>query len=124
MRIRRMIPVLLLVLAVSLLWNLQVGAYGIFTAEPPESGNCSQCHTDWPGATHTMHQAFDCDSCHIPFGSPVASSACAGCHDGEDAILELHSPFEGPADMAYCGYCHEGVSAESRNWGEVKALFH
>jgi len=124
MRIKRMLVAVVLLLAVTVLWNLQVGAYDVFTADPPPSSNCSQCHTDWPGATHTDHQAFDCDSCHMRFGSPVEPSSCAGCHDGAESLLNLHSPFEGPGDMAYCGYCHDGVSSESRNWGEVKALFH
>ena len=124
MRITRTLLALLCVLAVSVLWNLQVGAYGVFTADPPESSNCTQCHTDWPGATHTVHQAFSCNNCHIPFGTPVAPSACTGCHDGATAILTLHSPLEGPGDQSYCGYCHAGVGAESRNWGGVKALFH
>ena len=124
MRIKRTILALMCVLAVSILWNLQVGAYELFTAEPPESSNCSQCHTDWPGDTHTAHQDFSCDNCHIPFGTPVATNSCTGCHDGATAIQNLHSGFEGPGDQAYCGYCHEGVAAESRNWGGVKALFH
>jgi hypothetical protein len=119
---RTMIGVAVLA-ATSILWTLQVGAYGVFTADPPESSNCSQCHTDWPGATHNIHQAFECNNCHIPFGSPVEPSACSACHVAAD-ILTLHSPLEGPGDMAYCGYCHAGVDSESRNWGEVKALFH
>ena len=123
MRIKRMIMAVLCVVAVSILWSLQVGAYGVFTADPPESSNCSQCHTDWPGDTHTVHQAFSCDNCHIPFGTPVAPSSCAGCHDGATALLNLHSPLEGPGDQAYCGYCHAGVGAENLNWGETKALF-
>lgn len=123
MRIKRTFLGLLCVLAVSFLWNLQVDAYDVFTATPPESANCSQCHTDWPGATHTFHRTFSCDNCHIPFGTPVESNACSGCHDGEAAILTLHSPLEGPGDQSYCGYCHESVGAESHNWGEIKALF-
>ncbi len=119
---RTMIGVVVLV-AISILWNLEVGAYGVFTADPPESSNCSQCHSDWPGATHTVHQGlFDCSSCHIPFGSPVETSSCAGCHDAA-GLLTQHSQLEGPGDLAYCGYCHSGVSSETRNWGEVKALF-
>lgn len=118
---RTMIGVVVLV--ISMLWNLQVGAYSVFKADPPESSNCSQCHSDWPGATHTVHQAFDCSSCHIPFGSPVETSTCSVCHNAAD-LLTLHSPLEGPGDQSYCGYCHAGVSSETRNWGEVKALFH
>jgi len=123
MRIKRTILGLLCVLTVAILWNLQVGAYGVFTADPPESSNCSQCHTDWPGATHSFHQSFACDNCHPDFITPVVSSSCTGCHNGASSILNLHSSLEGPGDMRYCGYCHEGVGAESRNWGEVKALF-
>ena len=120
---RTMVGVVVLV-AISMLWNLQVGAYGVFKADPPESSNCSQCHSDWPGATHTFHSdAFNCNNCHIPFNTPVETSACAVCHDAAD-LLTLHSPLEGPGDQAYCGYCHEGVSSETRRWGEVKALFH
>ena len=111
------------IVAISVLWNLEVGAYGVFTADPVESGNCTQCHTDWPGATHDFHKdAFDCNSCHIPFGTPVAPSACAVCHDATE-LLTLHSPLEGPGDQAYCGNCHTGVNSDTRNWGEVKALF-
>ena len=123
MRVKRTILGLFCVLTVSLLWSLQAGAYNVFTADPPESSNCSQCHTDWPGTTHSVHQAFECSNCHIS-GEPVAPSSCAGCHGGAVAILTLHSPLEGPGDMNYCGYCHEGVGVERRNWGEIKALFH
>lgn len=119
---RTMVGVVCLV-AISVLWNLEVGAYGVFTADPTDSGKCSQCHTDWPGAAHDFHKdTFSCNDCHIPFGTPVAPSACAVCHDSTD-LPTLHSAFEGPGDEAYCGYCHEGVNAETRNWGEVKALF-
>jgi hypothetical protein len=114
---------LVLLIGVSILWNLQVGAYDVFTADPPASSNCSQCHTDWPGATHDFHSgAFSCDNCHNPFGTPVATSSCSACHPA-GGVLELHSPLEGPGDQAYCGYCHAGVNAEERNWGEVKSLF-
>jgi hypothetical protein len=120
---KRTILAVVCVLAVSILWNLQVGAYGLFTADPPESSRCSQCHTDWPGATHTDHQSFSCSTCHGDFSNPVASSSCSGCHNGAAALLDLHAPLEGPGDQSYCGYCHLGVDAESRNWGEVKSLF-
>ena len=124
MQIKRMMIAVVLLVAVTILWNRQVVAYNVFLADPPESSNCSQCHSDWPGATHTFHQAFACGSCHIPFGSPVETNTCSGCHNGAESLLTLHSPLEGPGDQAYCGYCHEGVGAESRNWGEVKVLFH
>ena len=123
MRIRRTVIAVVSLLAISILWNPQVGAYGVFTAEPPESSNCSQCHTDWPGATYTVHQDFSCNNCHIPFGTPVAPSSCASCHGGAETLLNLHSPLEGPGDQRYCGYCHAGVDNESQNWGEVKALY-
>ncbi len=119
---RTMIGVLVLV-AISIMWNVEAGAYGVFLADPVDSSNCSQCHTDWPGATHDFHSgAFSCGSCHIPFGTPVETSACAACHDAAP-LLVLHSQLVGPGDMSYCGYCHDGVNAEPRKWGEVKALF-
>ena len=120
MRTKLTLTTMLLVLAIGALWSVQVGAYGVFTADPPEASNCSQCHTDWPGATHTVHQAFDCSACHA--NDPVQTNSCAGCHDAGD-LLDLHSPLEGLGDMAYCGYCHAGVGTEKRNLGEMKALF-
>jgi len=111
----------LLVLTVVALFGLQAGAYTLFTADPPESGRCTQCHDDWPGATHTFHQTFACSNCHIN-DDPVAPTACLNCHELVD-IFDLHSPLEGPGDMNYCGYCHEGVSNETHSWGEMKALF-
>jgi hypothetical protein len=121
MRTRRTIFTTLLILSIGLLWSMQAGAYGLFTADPPESGNCSQCHTDWPGATHTVHMGFDCGLCHVD-EMPVPVSSCSGCHPAA-GLLEAHSPLEGPGDMFYCGYCHDGVGNESRSWGELKDLF-
>lgn len=122
MRNKSKLMVALLVILVSSFLSLQAGAYGLFTATPPESGQCSQCHTDWPGATHSFHTAaFSCGSCHVD-ELPVAVSSCASCHPA-GGLLTAHSPLEGPGDMAYCGYCHAGVDNERYNIGEIKALF-
>ncbi len=121
MRIKRTLLATLLIVTACTFWSLQAGAYGVFTADPTDSGKCSQCHTDWPGATHTVHTAFSCSLCHSG-SDPVAPSSCLTCHDGAD-LLNLHSPLAGPGDAAYCGYCHAGVNTEDHSWGEMKALF-
>jgi hypothetical protein len=120
MRTRRTITALL-ILSIGIFWGLQAGAYGLFTADPPESGNCSQCHSDWPGDAHTVHMSFDCGLCHVD-DAPVPVSSCNGCHDPAE-LLDLHSPLEGPGDQFFCGYCHEGVTAEAHDWSELKQLF-
>jgi len=123
MRIKQMLPAILLVLTICTFWSLQVGAYSLFTADPPESSRCTQCHTDWPGATHDFHQGeTSCSTCHS-FPDPVQPMACLNCHDSGD-VFDAHSPLEGPGDTNYCGYCHGGVGAETQSWGELKALFH
>lgn len=123
MRVKRTFLATLLVLTVCIFWSLQVGAYGLFTADPPASGQCTQCHTDWPGATHTLHQGLTgCATCHS-FPDPVRPLACLNCHDGT-ATLNLHGGLQGPGDEYYCGYCHAGVDTERQSWGELKALFH
>nr|MEE4267353.1 hypothetical protein [Candidatus Krumholzibacteria bacterium] len=121
MRNKPKLMVALLVILVSSFLSLQVGAYGLFQATPPESGQCSQCHSDWPGATHTIHTGFGCASCHVE-ELPVAVSSCATCHPAAN-LLTAHSPLEGPGDLAYCGYCHAGTGTEHFNMGEIKALF-
>lgn len=121
MNIKRTILSLLVVVTISLLWAFQVGAYSLFTSDPPDAGRCSQCHTDWPGATHTVHTAFSCSNCHID-DDPVAPSACSGCHPAAD-VLTAHGGVEAPGDARYCGYCHAGVSAENRTLDELKALY-
>jgi hypothetical protein len=123
MRIKQTILATILVLTICTFWSLQVGAYGLFTADPPASGQCSQCHTDFPGATHDVHTAaFNCSACHS-FPNPVQTSTCIVCHDGSDT-LNLHGGLQGPGDEYYCGYCHAGVDTETQSWGELKALFH
>lgn len=122
MKFSRTILGVAVVLTVCLLWTVQVGAYSLFTSDPPESANCSQCHSDWPGSTHSVHTAlFDCNACHAA-SDPVAVVTCLTCHNAGD-LMSTHSPVPGPGDMAYCGYCHAGVNSESRRLGEVKALF-
>jgi hypothetical protein len=121
MRIKPTLKIAVLVLLTVSFYSLQAGAYNLFSADPPESANCSQCHTDWPGATHTVHQAFACSLCHTD-DLPVAVNACSGCHVAEN-MLELHSPLEGPGDLNYCGYCHEGTDTDWRSLGDLKALF-
>ena len=121
MRTKQTLLATLLVLTVCTFWSLQVGAYGVFHADPVDSGKCSQCHDDWPGATHTTHQSFSCNLCHSG-SDPVETSSCLTCHDGSDT-MDLHTSFEGPGDAAYCGYCHAGVHTEDHSWGEMKALF-
>lgn len=123
MKIMQTLLAVLLVLAICTIGSTKVGAYSTFLADPPASGHCSQCHDDWPGATHTFHQGFSCTNCHSG-SDPVAPSSCSGCHGGASAIQNLHSSFEAPGDGNYCGFCHEGVNAETHSWGEVKALFH
>lgn len=121
MRSRRTLTITLLILAVGVFWSLQAGAYGLFTADPAEAGNCSQCHTDWPGDTHTVHMSFSCDNCHVD-DAPVPVSSCSGCHPA-GALLELHAPLVGPGDGQQCGVCHEGVANEAQSWSELKELF-
>jgi hypothetical protein len=97
------------------------GAYGLFTAEDVD--RCSQCHTDWPEAGHTVHDAFGCTDCHVDGvgEGPVPVSSCAVCHPA-DGMLELHGPLEAP-NNDYCGYCHTSVDAESRSFSDLKQLF-
>lgn len=122
MRFKSTLMVALLILLAVSFFSLQVGAYGLFTAEPPESANCSQCHSDWPGTTHSVHTAaFDCGLCHTD-DLPVAVNSCASCHDAADLLL-LHSPLEGPGDQRYCGYCHAGTGTDERSLGNLKALY-
>lgn len=122
MRIKLTFKITLLVLVLGTLWSLQAGAYNLFTAEPPEASNCSQCHSDWPGATHSVHTAaFDCGVCHTD-DLPVPVNACAGCHPAAD-LLTLHSPLEGPGDMNYCGYCHAGTDTYEGTLDHLKALY-
>lgn len=121
MRNKRMSVMITVIVAIGLLWIVQAGAYGLFTATPPEAGRCSQCHTDWPGATHTVHTAFDCSACHAD-DAPVMVNACTACHGGAGGILDGHAEIEAP-NGEYCGYCHEGVGVESRTLTEVKGIF-
>lgn len=117
MNTKRTILILMAVAAVSLFGALQASGYVLFTEV---EGNCSQCHTTWPGAEHTIHTGFSCALCHTD-EEPVPVNACATCHDPSD-LLALHGPFEAPNNQ-YCGLCHEGVAAEDHSYSEIKALF-
>jgi len=121
MRIKLTLKIVLLVLAIGTFWSIQAGAYGLFTAEPAESGQCSQCHLDWPGETHSVHTSFSCSLCHVD-EEPVPSNACSGCHTASE-VLELHSPLVGPGDQKYCGYCHQGTANDVRTLDQIKALY-
>ena len=121
MKIKRLLAISPLILLIVLFWALQANAYFLFSADPPEAGRCSQCHS-FPGAQHDFHQGFvSCSACHGDFSSPVESSACASCH-GAATILDLHAGVEAP-NGEYCGYCHEGVGVEHRSWTELKNIF-
>ena len=124
MKLKRMIPLTILVMTIVLAWSFQAGAYGVFESAPPEAGNCSQCHTDFPGATHSVHTAaFGCSECHVgsPGANPVLVSACAACHDAGDLFM-LHGGIETPSGE-YCGFCHENVGAEHHTFTELKNIF-
>jgi hypothetical protein len=118
MRIRRLIVVACLILTIGLLWSLQAGAYQLFSAD---NGRCSQCHTDWPGTTHSLHTGFDCSACHFE-SDPVAVNSCTACHGGAEGILGAHADTEAP-NGEYCGYCHVGVGVENWSMTDLKELF-
>jgi len=121
MKLLRLVPVAILVVAVAMFWGLQADAYNVFTAV---DGNCSQCHTDWPGATHSVHSgAFACSTCHdgSPGDNPVLTTVCTACHD-VDGLFQLHGGTEAPSGE-YCGDCHPGVGAEHHTWTELKNIF-
>jgi hypothetical protein len=122
MNIKRMIAVAPVILALALFWGFQASAYFLVTADPPESGRCSQCHS-FPGDNHTFHinAGFSCSLCHGDFSGPVETSACSSCHGAED-ILNVHAGVEAP-NGEYCGYCHEGVGTEAHTWTELKNIF-
>jgi len=117
MRKSRILVSVLLVVAIGLFWSIQAGAYYLFSGE----NNCDQCHTDFPGDTHTFHidAGISCASCHEV--EPIPSSACSACHLVDD-LLVLHAPLED--QMGYqCSDCHESTGAESRSLTDLKKLF-
>ena len=122
MNLKRMIPIAILVFSITMVWSLQVGAYGLYSADPPASGNCSQCHS-FPGANHDFHTgaSISCAACHGDFSAPVVTSNCAACH-GAGEILDDHAGVQAP-NGEYCGYCHDGVGTESRSFTELKNIF-
>jgi hypothetical protein len=103
-------------LAALLLWSVQATAYSTFSG----ANNCDQCHTDWTGATHTLHSdQFSCGTCHSV--DPVTPTQCIACHNIGD-LFDLHGPLT-DGDGYQCGYCHEGVGARPRSWTGVKNDF-
>jgi hypothetical protein len=113
---RMSIFLILMVAATVLLFAMQAGAYEFFLGD----NNCNQCHTDWPGDTHTFHRnAYACSVCHAE--DPIPSSTCSGCHDAND-LLTLHGPLV-DGEGYQCGYCHEGVGVELKTWSEMKHDF-
>jgi hypothetical protein len=111
----------LLVIAFALLGTQQAAAYGLFSGDP---GFCTQCHSDWPEAGHTVHDALGCTACHVNGVGvdPVEVGTCAGCHPA-NGMFDLHSPLQGPGDGLYCGDCHAGVLAEPQSWSQLRELF-
>ena len=119
MRIKRLVVIATLIVTVGLFWSLQAGAYQLFTAD---DGNCSQCHTTWPGeGEHSLHTGFGCSICHFE-SDPVPSSSCSMCHGGAEVILQVHAGVQAPYGE-YCGYCHDAVGVECRSWTELKNIF-
>jgi len=120
---KRMTVLTPLLLILVLLWAFQASAYFVVSSNPPQAGNCTQCHP-FPGAgAHDFHIDADisCAACHGDFSGPVETSTCSVCHTAA-GILDLHAGVQAPNDE-YCGYCHEGVDVEARSWTELKNIF-
>jgi len=115
---RWMVAAVTLSLAAALLWSLQAGAYETFAG----ANACNQCHTDWPGATHTTHGAMPgvaCADCHAV--DPITPNECIACHD-RTALFQGHGGLI-DQDGYQCGFCHEGVGAQVRTWSGLKDDF-
>ena len=121
MKFKRLVLPAVLVLLIVLFWSFQAGAYNQFTAV---DGNCSQCHTTWPGDQHTGHSgSFACSTCHDGSvgDNPVLTAVCTACH-GSSGLFDLHGGTETPSGE-YCGYCHPGVATKQWSLTELRNIF-